>query len=61
MTDEAVQLIRDINRMTDTLTKLSYVPQNNPDIPHDHMLLMEGIESVKDGVNMIVNAILKQR
>lgn len=61
MTNEAIQLIRDVNRMTDSLTKLAYVPQGNPDIPHDHMLLMEGIESVRDGVNMIVNAILNAR
>lgn len=59
MTYEAQLLINDIERMQSSLLKLIYATDMNPDIKHDHTLLMKGIAQIKSGTTKVVNSITK--
>lgn len=60
MTNEVQLLINDIGRMQDSLLKLIYATDNNPDVKHDHTLMMRGISEIKSGTTKVVNSITKQ-
>lgn len=57
MTYEAQLLINDIERMQDSLLKLIYATDNNPDIKHNNAMMMEGIAKIKSGTSLVVNSI----
>lgn len=45
--------------MQGSLLKLIYATDMNPDIKHDHTLLMKGIAQIKSGTTKVVNSITK--
>lgn len=57
MTREAQLLINDINRMSESLMKLIYATDENPDIRHDHKLMLKGIEQIHQGTYKVVESI----
>lgn len=57
MTNEAVLFVNDVHRMARSLEKLIEASQNNGDIPHDYMVMAEGLESIKDGVDLVIRSL----
>lgn len=57
MTQEAILFINDVHRMASSLEKLIEASQNNKDIPHDYMAMAEGLETIKDGVDMVIRSL----
>lgn len=59
MTREMQLLINDIERMQDSLLKLIYATDGNPDVKHNHALMMKGVSEIKSGTAKVVNSINK--
>lgn len=58
MKHETLLLINDIERMSESLQKLLYVTENNPDIPHEHTMMLEGIEQIREGTQKVVQSLI---
>lgn len=57
MKHEAQLLINDIERMSESLMKLIYATDSNPDIQHNHKLLLKGVQEIHQGTQKVVKSI----
>lgn len=55
---ESILFLNDVHRMAQSLEKLIEATQNNPEVPHDPMVLAEGLETLKEGVDLVVRSLV---
>lgn len=57
MNHEAILFINDVHRMARSLEKLIEASQDNQDIPHNYMEMAEGLDTIKEGVDMVIKSL----